>query len=384
METGAGSGEGRPTRVEIAPDAFAHNLSRAAHLAGDGAAVMAVVKADAYGHGASSLAKVAVESGCPLLGVATVDEGRRLRADGIGGDILVLGGVHPGEEAAALADRLSATVSDLAGMRRLQAAGRSAGLDFPIHLKIDTGMARLGFMPNDVPGALEVLRGCDRLRLDGCMTHYARADEGDPSPTEEQDRLFVAALECLDRRGIRPRWIHARNSAALLNRRGFRGTLARPGIMLYGALPDGGMGRPADAGLRPVMRFRTAISLLKRIPAGWRVSYGGTFTAARPTLLAVLPVGYADGFMRYNAGGTVLVGGVRVPLAGRICMDLCMADVSDLGRVAVGDEAVLLGRQGDEAIEAGEVARRGGTIPYEVFCSVTGRVARVPGEAVGP
>jgi alanine racemase len=133
------------------------------------------------------------------------------------------------------------------------------------------------------------------------------------------------------------------------------------------------MGRPADAGLRPVMRFRTAISLLKRIPAGWRVSYGGTFTAARPTLLAVLPVGYADGFMRYNAGGTVLVGGVRVPLAGRICMDLCMADVSD-----------LLGRQGDEAIEAGEVARRGGTIPYEVFCSVTGRVARVPGEAVGP
>ncbi len=373
----------RPTRAEIDAAAFTGNLSLARRFAGDGVAVMAVVKADAYGHGAATLAREAVSSGCPILGVATVGEGLQLRRAGAGAEILVLGGIHPGEEGSALAARLSAVVSTAGEMRRLQAAAAAAGTDYPVHLKIDTGMGRLGFMPADVPGAVDELQSCGRLRLDGCMTHYARADEDDPSPTEAQDRLFVGALEVLDRRGLRPRWIHARNSAALLNSRGFRGTLVRPGIMLYGASPSAAISRARMAELRPVMRLRTAVSLVKRVPAGWRVSYGGTFTAGRPTLLAVLPVGYADGFMRYNARGEVLIGGARAPLAGRICMDLCMADVTDAALVAEGDEVVLIGRQGEGEIRAEEVAARGGTIAYEVFCSVTGRVPRVRGGLTG-
>lgn len=367
--------ETRSTEVVVDLSAFAHNLETATRLAGPETEVMAILKADAYGHGSVPLADVAVQLGCPSIGVATVGEGTRLRRAGIQTEVVVLGGVPPGAEEAVLDYRLEAVVFDEGGMERLQRAV-APGRQTPVHLKVDTGMGRLGFLPGALPRALEVLAACDRLRLEGIMTHYARADEEDPAPTRRQGVLFQEALDLVLAAGFRPRWTHARNSGALLLDRGPRGNLARPGIILYGSLPPGLLGREAEFGLRPVLTFRTRILQVKEVPDGWQVSYGGRYRAVGPRRIAVLPVGYADGYLRYNSPGEVLIRGRRAPLAGTVCMDYVMADVTEVEGAAAGEEAVLIGHQGTEHLSADRVAERGGTISYEVFCGISQRVPR--------
>jgi alanine racemase len=362
----------RPTVARIDLEAFAANLETARTLAAP-ASVMAILKADGYGHGAVRLARVAAAAGCPLIGVATVTEALSLRAAGIDLDILVLGGIPPGSEDTAAAASLSAVVADEGSARRLDRAAGRAGCRLRVHLKIDTGMGRLGFLPSAAAGAARLLLSLGSLETVGVMTHYARADEADPGPTLRQAELFEAALDEIRRAGLAPPLVHARNSAALIRRHGPPYTLARPGIMLYGGCPE----LDSALDLRPVMTLETAVAQVRTVPDGWPVGYGGRYVARGERRIAVLPVGYADGFLRYNEGGEVLVRGRRAPLAGRVCMDLAMADVTGIEGVEAGDEVVLAGSQGGMNISAGEVAGRGGTISYEFFCGVSARVPRV-------
>ncbi len=371
----------RPTTAAVDTSAFLRNLDLAKRLSGPGVEVMAVLKADGYGHGAVPLALAAEKSGVPFIGVATVEEALGLRRAGAGAGILVLGGVPEGGEAAALENNLAAVVFDLGAAGRLDRAAAAAGGKFPVHLKIDTGMGRLGFLPDDMERAAARIAALRNLEVAGIMTHYARAEEIDAGPTLRQAALFDEALAKVRRAGLSPRWVHARNSAAIILDRGPRYNLVRPGIMLYGSLPPGMPREPEDYGLVPPLSLKTAVVQLRRVPDGWPISYGGRYIARGGRLIGVLPVGYADGFLRYNSGGEVLVRGMRAPVVGTVCMDYAMVDLTGVPGAAAGDEAVVIGRQGDDSISAGEVAARGGTISYEVFCGLTARVPRVHGNS---
>lgn len=366
----------RPTVADIDNRAFTGNLGVVRDLSGSGVDIMAVIKADAYGHGSLPLARAAESFGCPILGVATVEEGIRLRQGGIRAGILVLGGISPGAEMTSLENRLSAVVHDLDSAERLNTAASVMEMKCPVHLKIDTGMGRLGFLPDDVQEAVYRIKDMEALDVEGVMTHFARADEADEGPTEKQSALFEAALREVRLAGIEPAWVHVRNSAAILLDRGPSGNLVRPGIMLYGSLPPEMKGTAWDYGLKNVLTFRTAIIQLQDLPDGWAVSYGGRYVASGKRKIAVIAAGYADGFLRYNRGGDVLVRGSRAPVAGTVCMDMCMVDVTGIPNVSAGDEVVIVGRQGKEYISAAEVARRGGTISYEFFCGISARVPR--------
>jgi len=246
----------------------------------------------------------------------------------------------------------------------------------PYHLKIDTGMARIGFSPSELPMVLKELAACRALRMEGVLSHLALADDPDHPLTGDQIGRFRHGLELVKGAGFTPRHVHLSNSAALLSRALPECNLVRPGIILYGGLPAPGFHRHCD--LLPVMSFRTSVAQLRTITAGTGVSYGHRFVAQRPTLLAVIPVGYADGFSRALSNcGEVLVRGHRARVAGTVCMDWTMIDVTDIPEVAVGDEVTLLGRDNGQRITAEEWAGRIGTIGYEVFCQVSKRVPRL-------
>jgi alanine racemase len=367
----------RPTFADIDLSAYQHNHQLAGQLAGEGVRLMSVIKANGYGHGAVPLARAAVSIGVDCFGVATVDEGLELRQAGIKGDILVLDGIPPGAEDDSLENGFSGVIFDLASARRLAEKAGRRGKNFPVHIKVDSGMGRLGFMPTEMEEALWILSKMTNIEVEGLMTHYARADEPDAAPTMKQVALFEKTLKIVDGSGIKPTWIHAANSAALLLGRGPMYNMVRPGIMLYGSNPTSFSGTPEDYTLRPVLTLKSEIIQLKTVPKGWAISYGGRYVAPEPRKVAILPIGYADGFMRYNSlGSPVLVRGQRVPVLGVVCMDLTIIDVTGVEGAGVGDEVVLLGKQGEERITAEEVAARGKTISYEVFCNLTARVPR--------
>ena len=335
-----------------------------------------MVKADAYGHGAVPVARALQAAGADYFGVALVEEGETLRRSGIERPILVLGGVGPGEEQALLAAELTPVIFDLAGARRLSAAAAAVGRRCRYHLKIDSGMGRLGFLPADLPGVLAELAALPGLEMEGVISHLALADEAGHPFTATQVERFREALAQVRGAGFAPRLVHLSNSAAIFSRELPECNLVRPGIALYGGLPAEHLAGRID--LRPVMSLHTTIAQLKTVPAGTGISYGHRFVAERPTLVAALPVGYADGYSRRLSGcGEVLVRGRRAPIAGTVCMDWTMADVSDIPGVAVGDRVTLLGRDGAEQITAEEWAGRIGTISYEVFCLVSPRVPRI-------
>ncbi|MFB3818764.1 MAG: alanine racemase [Candidatus Methylomirabilales bacterium] len=364
----------RETRAEIDLPALAANVETAKRLAGT-AAVMAVVKADAYGHGAVPVARTALGAGATWLGVAIPEEGAALRQAGITAPILVLGPLAPAEAALPLAHDLDQCVSDLGQIEALRAAARAAGRTAHVHLKVDTGMGRVGFQPGEVARAAAVLRAAAGVRVRGLMTHFAEAEAEDPAHTRAQLACFDAAWQACRAAGLPVGLRHAANSAGLLLVPEARLDLVRPGILLYGYHPRGAGGRgPA---LQPVLRLRTAIRQLKDLPRGAAVSYGRTFVAPRDVRIALLPIGYADGWSRRLSNrGHVLVRGRRAPVVGRVCMDLTLVDVTDVPGAAVGDEVVLIGRQGGEAITADEVAALQGTISYEVLCGLGPRVPR--------
>ncbi len=319
------------------------------------------------------------KSGAGIFGVATTEEGLELRRSGISADIVILAGTYREDFPAVIEYQLTPVIFNLEIARALHDYGKKSRKRVPVHLKVDTGLSRLGIPWREWEAMLEVLQSLEYIQIDGLMSHLSAAESGkedDESFTEEQRRRFQACLESARSKGIRPRYIHLANSAATALREPARFNLVRPGIMLYGLYPSPAV--KEVVALRPVLRWKTAILSLKRVPAGDPVSYGRTYRCRGDSLIAALPVGYADGYSRRLSNrGEVLIRGKRARVAGVVCMDLTMVDVSAIPGVQIGDEVVLLGRQGAEGISASEVASWIDTISYEVLCAIGERVPRV-------
>jgi alanine racemase len=366
----------RPTRVEIDCDALRFNLAQVRRTVGTGCEILAVVKADAYGHGAAGVAPVLAAAGADQFGVALVGEGMALRRYGVRQPVVVLGGVFAGEEAAVIEHDLQPALYDLDTARRLDAAARHADCRIACHLKVDTGMGRLGFRPEALTDVLTALQQLPGLELRGLATHLALADEPAQPFTAQQFHRFQQVVAQVRAAGFAPRYTHIANSAAVYSCELAGCNLVRPGISLYGGLT----GTPFEQTVpqRPVMRFISQVAQLKEVPPGEGVSYAHRFVTSRPSLLAAVPVGYADGYNRLlTSCGEVLIRGRRAPVAGTVCMDWILIDVTAIPGVAVGDQVTLLGRDGDECISAAEWADKIGTITYEVFCNISKRVPRI-------
>jgi len=373
----------RPTHVAIDLDALAGNFAEARRLAA-GRTVLAVVKADGYGHGAVTVARRLAEAGCPELAVATVAEGAELRAAGIALPILVLGGIHDVEEASeAGAQRLVPVVHQAGQIHWLTQAARSLGRVLPVQVEVDTGMARMGVAPAEALGVLERVAGSDVLVLEGVYTHLARADEPDLEPSLRQLERFDALLAEARERRIEPRRVHVANSAGLLAGADLASAMpaavnaVRPGLMLYGALPAEHLRERAT--LRPVMSLRSEIVAVREIAAGEPVGYGATWRATEPTRIATVPLGYADGVpWCFEGGGSALIGGRLVPFAGRVSMDLVTLDIGGSG-AKVGDPVVFFGREPAEegaTLRVEDVAREAKSHAYELLVRVSARVPR--------
>ncbi|HUH01355.1 MAG TPA: alanine racemase [Kofleriaceae bacterium] len=365
----------RPTQVEIDLGAVRSNAARLARLAG--VDLFAVVKADGYGHGAVAIARALEgQPGVAGFAVSLVEEGSQLRDAGIRAPILVMGPALDGGEDEIVGRSLWPLVTDPGDLERLAELGRRRGAPVPIHLKLDTGMGRLGIQP-DAAVALLTRAGAG-IVLDGVATHFACAETDHPDDadclTNRQLAGLDRALAALRADGFAPRLVHAANSAGTIRFPAARRDRVRCGIAVYG----NGVAPPGEA-LAQAMRLVTHVAQLRVVPAGSTVSYGALWRATRETRAAILPVGYADGFSRRLTGAAqVLIGGRRCPVIGAISMDITVADVTALGdAVAMGDEAVLLGAQGDELITVADVAAQSGVVEYEVTCGVSKRVPRV-------
>ena len=368
----------RPTEARISFRALASNVRLLREAIGPRVAVAAVVKADAYGHGAVRVARLLEGLGVWGFGVATVEEGRELRQAGVRAPVLVMGAAYGRDHEEVIAADLIPMVGVPEDVALFSAAARRLGRErLGVHVKVDTGMTRLGVTHPEVEAFLRQCSQHPNVRVDGLATHFACADGEDTAHTEEQLRRFVACLDRARALGADPQLIHAANSAGALRFPGARFDLVRPGIMLYGAAPSEHVPVP---GLRPVLSLHTRINALRRVPAGTAVSYGGTFVCRRPSIIATLPVGYADGYSRALSNkAQVLVRGQRAPLVGTVCMDLCMVDVTDVAGANLGDRVTLLGGddEGEQVITPEELAGWAGTISYEVLAGITRRVPRV-------
>jgi alanine racemase len=366
----------RPTVAEIDLGALRSNFRVLRAVASHGE-LMVVVKADAYGHGAVTVARTLLDEGCRHLGVATLDEARELREAGIRARVYLQAGFFAEQAAEIVALDLTPFVFEAPMIGLIDRAAAAAGrIDFPIHIKIDSGATRLGVMPADIPDVIEAVRAASSVRLEGVCTLLANA--GDPkSPiTDAQLRAFTGAIETLNAAGMKPSVIHVANSAALVLRNDSHFNLARPGLAIYGLPPVAAVRDRVE--LRPVMTFKTRLMQIKRAPAGSGVGYGHTFITPRESLIGVLPVGYADGYRRgLQHGGEVIVRGVRAPVVGAVSMDLTTIDVTDIAGASVGDEVILWGESGGEVISVNDVARLAQTISYEMLCTVGKRVPRV-------
>ena len=358
--------------ADIDVGAVRHNVEVLRSIAAP-AAVWAVVKADGYGHGAVPVATAAVAGGAGGLCVALVQEGVALRDAGFDCPILVLSEQPPAELVAAVRAGLELTVYSFAQVEAIAAAG---GRDHPVHLKIDTGMRRVGAAADDALGLAAAIAESSAVRLAGVCTHLAVADEPADPFNAEQIEAFDDVLTALAVAGHHPPLVHAANSAATLSAPDAHFGMVRAGIAIYGISPSAALDRLAGA-LRPALSLRARVSHVKRVRAGDRISYGLRHRFEAPTIVATLPLGYADGVSRrlYAGGGDVLIGGHRRPIVGVVTMDQLMVDC-DADSVAVGDEAVLIGRQGGEEITANEWGERLGTIGYEVVCGISARVDR--------
>jgi len=366
--------KGRPTYCTIDLAALRHNFSQVKKLVGPRVKVLSIIKANAYGHGAVAAANALAAS--DGFGVATVEEAIELRDAGIRAPVLVLTAICPEQLDEFLRYDLTPALSDLKTLAALEKllAKRKAALEF--HLKIDSGMGRLGLLHSECKSWLPQVIDLKALKLAGMFTQLAHAESADPAYTHAQIKNFSGVAERLGAAGAAPAMLHLANSAGVIGVPEAHGTAVRPGIMLYGCYPAPEMARRVE--LEPVLAWHTRIMQVKELPAGASVGYGRTFTAQKKSRIAALPVGYADGYHRLlSSRGAVLVRGKRAPIAGRISMDLTMIDVTDIAEAAQGDDVVLIGRQGGEKISADEVAGWAETISYEVLTSVGARVPRV-------
>jgi len=368
----------RPTWARVDTGALAHNLAVVGAHVGLACRVLAVVKADGYGCGATEAAKAFVDAGAWGLAVSLVEEGVELREAGIFAPVVVLGGVPPGSQDVIVHRRLRPVIWSVDHLEMLAAAVRRAGARaLPVHLKIDTGMSRLGALPRDLAPLLDwFLRDGGRtLELEGVMTHFACADDtADEFTTTRQLACFTDCLALLSTRGITPTLRHASNSAGLVRFRAAHFDMVRPGIALYGAASGASVQLP---GLELALTVHSRVLGIRELPEGSRVSYGGTARLDRDTRLAIVPVGYGDGYPRAMSGrAQMLVRGHRCDVIGNITMDVSMLDVTDLPDVRAGEEVTLLGTQGRNTIDLYEMAGWAGTVPYEITCGLSKRVPR--------
>ncbi len=367
----------RPTRAEVNLANLRHNLRVIQRTAG-GAEVWAVLKADGYGHGAKGVARTLERAGATGICVALLEEGIELRQAGIRVPILITGGYYGRAWGEVLRHSLTPVLHDPAQVEELADEVRYSGSEpCSVHVKIDTGMSRLGVMPREVPKMAQVLGHRREVKVSGLMTHFACADGTDTQSIDAQLDLFDEATAALASLGIEPSVRHAANSAAILKSPRAHLDIVRPGIALFGVQPSAGICKE----LRPVMQVRTELSAVREIAAGQSVGYGATWTAQRTSRIATIPMGYADGLARALSNrAELLVRGKRVPVAGVISMDMTMLDVTEIPDVRVGDECVVLGTQkgplGQDSISAEEIASRLGTIPWEVLTDISRRVPR--------
>jgi alanine racemase len=366
---------GRPTVGEVDLGALEFNYRQIKKRIPEGVKVLAVVKADAYGHGAIPVSLRLEKSGVEYLGVAIPEEGVELRKGGVKAPILVLGGIFGGEADQIFRFRLTPVIFRKDSLKILSREAEKRGKRMKVHLKVDTGMGRLGVPLNLWPDFLKEVRRFPRIEIEGILSHFSMMDE-EKDFTQDQWRAFQRAVATAQELGISSQYFHMASSATLTAFPAYSARLVRPGIMLYGSYPS-----PAFQSLvplKPVMTLKTRIHFLKRVPPGTRISYGGTFTTKRESLVATLPIGYADGYSRHLSNhGEVLIHGKRAPVVGKVCMDFTMVDVTDIPRVSVEDEVILMGKQGKEQITPEEIAEKINSISYDVLCSIGKRVPRI-------
>ena len=365
---------GRPTRLEVDLGAIAHNLRLVRRIVGK-VGILAVLKANGYGHGALIVARTVIANGADMLGVACVSEGVAFREAGITAPILVLGYTPAWRVREAVANDIALTLFDRDTARAMDRAAAEEGRVARAHIKVDTGMGRLGLLPDQVLPFVQWLTGLPHLMIEGIFTHFSVADAADKGYTYKQLATFRAVLRQIKENGISVPIVHAANSAAILTVPEARFNMVRLGIALYGLSP--GPETPLPEGFRPALTFKTCIAQVKTLPPGSFVGYGNTYRTKGEERIAVIPVGYADGFRRAPGNwGYVLVRGRRAPIVGRVCMDQAMIDVTHIPGVRQGDEVVLIGVQGEQEITVDEVAERLGTINYEVISTILSRVPR--------
>ena len=361
--------------VEVDLDNFIDNLKEIKRLIGPQVDFMQVVKADAYGHGAIEISNIALKNGARMLGVANADEGVQLRISGIEAPIVILGPSTTAEIEQIIKYSLTPSVSDAAFAKRLNNALAKSGHKLPVHIEVDTGMGRGGTMHNEALKLILEISKLSNITIEGIFSHLASSEKIIPY-NEKQWKHFSVLLAEITSSGIEIPIRHIDNSGAILNYPDFKLNMVRPGIMTYGLYPS-----PDDeskARLSPVMSFKTSIVLLKDFPEGYGIGYGSTYITKKQTRIATIPVGYGDGYgFILSNQGKALIRGKRAPIVGRISMDMCTIDVTHIPDCAVGDEVVLLGRQGKECISANEIAAKAGTISYEVLCALGKRAPRI-------
>jgi len=365
------------TWAEIDLDAVAHNVRMLKRHIGEHPALMAVVKANGYGHGALPVACTALQNGATWLAIGRVEEAIRLRNAGMTAPILLMCYTMPTQAEDIVRHRLTPTVNAMALAQALSLEVAMQGAPpLPIHLKVDTGMGRFGLMPEEIVDFARALVDVPGLTLQGFYTHFGTADEADASHTRRQFGLYQELVHRLEEAGISIPLKHVANSAATLRFPDMHLDLVRCGIATYGLFPSPDV--PRAISLRPAMALKSHVGRVRTLPTGWAVSYGRTFVAPAPTPVALVPAGYGDGVRRILSNqGQVLIRGRRAPVLGRICMDQFVVNASGIPDIRENDEIVLLGRQGNDSITAEEIAHRAGTINYEVVTSILPRVPRI-------
>ena len=376
----------RATRAEINLKAFKHNLQNLKKILGPNTGIMAIIKADAYGHGAIPCAKAALECGVQYLGAGVIQEGIELRKNGITDPILILGSIFLDESADLVHHDLATIVCTTSLAEELSKQGKKQGKIVKVHIKVNTGMNRLGVRPEDLSALVEKIETLPNLKLEGLSTHFSSADDEDTSITKDQIEIFQKTLVVFQKLRIHLPITHLANSSALLRFPESRGEIVRPGLILYGALPSPilhpivkeACKKENLQNFQPVMQWKSKIILLKLTPKGQPLSYSRKYFTEKKSLIATIPLGYADGLNRKLSNNMdVLIKGKRAPQVGNICMDMILIDVSEVPNVQLGEEVVIFGKQGDEEISVEELADRCDTIPYELLCNVSKRVPRI-------
>jgi alanine racemase len=372
----------RPTWAEIDLNNLAANFKKIRERVSPAARVMAVIKANAYGHGAVECARRLAKEGADWFGVALPEEGIELRESGISQAVLCLGGYWPGQAALCVQQRLTPVVYRVDMIDALNRAAANAGVVADVHVKVDTGMGRLGVRFDQLSEFVTALEPFRNVRIDGLMSHLAAADDASCQPlTRDQIQRFDDAVGLFRDHGYRPTHLHLANSAGIFGHRESWGNMVRPGGVLYGLWRDVLPPSISDIELLPVMSLHSRISLLKWVPAGETIGYGCTFEASRKSLIATLPIGYHDGYMRgLSNRAHVIVRGMYAPVVGRVSMDLTLIDVTNVPEVDIDDQVMLLGTNSQNSelkITAEDLARISGTLSYEVTCGVSERVPKV-------